>query len=89
MAKKKDLKSSINYICDQLMSQCIAITLGNLNISEEKTENILNNIIQVRSDYVGRISHQEPGLPPKAYYKDIIESFNKQISDILDQINNL
>ena len=36
-----------------------------------------------------RISHPEPGIPAKQYFKDLREKFTAQASEIIDQINNL
>jgi hypothetical protein len=42
----------------------------------------------LQSDYISRISHPEPGMPAKAYYKKLKEDFIAQAGDIIDQINN-
>ncbi len=89
MAKKKDLKSTINFVCDELMAECLAISLYKKEISDDDLESLLNCICQVRNDYVSRLSHEEPGMRPKAFYKDLTEGFNKQIGEILDHINSL
>jgi len=38
--------------------------------------------------YIKRISHPEPGIPAKKYYKDLREKFSSQVNEILDQINS-
>jgi len=50
---------------------------------------LLASILVIHNDYVRRVSHQEPGLAPKLFYKDLVNSFNKQVSEIVDQVVNL
>lgn len=89
MAKKRDLKRTINYICSDLFAETMASALyGNLN-NKEAADNLLSTIIITRNDFVSRISHQEPGMEAKQYYKNLINSFNENVSDIIDKIGNL
>ena len=32
---------------------------------------------------------KEPGIKPGAYYQNLIHDFNKQVSEIIDQISNM
>ena len=79
MSNKRDLKRTINYICSDLFAECVAASLYAL----------LTSILLVHSDYVRRISHPEPGIPQKKFYKILIEDFNKQVDELIDQIANL
>jgi hypothetical protein len=40
----------------------------------------------MRNNFVRRISHPEPGMSAKAYYKDLKEKFAAQASELLDQL---
>ncbi len=89
MAKKRILKRTIHYVCEELFAECAA---ASLNASSYNTENIaalVGSIVQLQNNYVNRISHPEPGIRQKDYYKDLIENFNKQASEIVDQILNI
>ena len=57
--------------------------------TEEDVNALLASILVIHNDYVRRVSHQEPGLAPKIFYKDLVNSFNKQVSEIVDQVVNL
>ena len=57
--------------------------------TEEDVNALLASILVIHNDYVRRVSHQEPGLEPKLFYKDLVNSFNKQVSEIVDQVVNL
>ena len=45
--------------------------------------------IKVRNDFIRRISHPEPGMPAKKYFKTLREDFAAHASDIVDQLNYL
>lgn len=89
MTNKRDLKRIINYICDDLFAECIAASLYSGKPNEENVNSLLTTIIRVNSDYIRRVSHPEPGMPPKKYYKALTESFNNEVSEIIDHIGNL
>ena len=89
MANKRELKKRVNYICSDLFSECIAASLYNGNSNEEEVNSILISILMVQRDYVCRISHPEPGMPPKDYFKDLKERLNIQIEEISDNIANI
>lgn len=89
MANKRDLKRNINYITSELFAECVAASLYSGKNEKEDVDNILSSIVIVRNDFITRVSHPEPGIPQKQYYKNLIDSFNKQASEIVDHICNL
>ena len=89
MANKRELKRSINYICSDLFAEAVAVSLYDKKASKENLEALLASILIIHDDFIRRVSHPEPGLVPKVYYKAIIEDFNKQVSEIIDHIQNL
>ncbi len=85
MANKRNLKKMINYICSDLFSECVAASLyGKKN--KDDINAILTSILIVHNNYICRVSHPEPGIPNKNYFKDLKEKFNVQVSEIIDQI---
>ena len=50
---------------------------------------LLFTILKIRSNYIRRVSYPEPGITTKAYFKDLREKFSAQVSEVIDQINNL
>lgn len=89
MANKKDLKRSIRAICSELFAEGVAASLYGDKENKADVDALLYSIIEIHADYLRRISHPEPGMPAKKYYKTLIEDFNKQASEIIDQITNL
>ena len=89
MASKRDLKRTINYITSELFAETVAASLYNGTPAQEDVEGILSSIVMVNSDVIKRVSHPEPGIKPGAYYQNLIHDFNKQVSEIIDQISNM
>ncbi|MBQ0085418.1 MAG: hypothetical protein KBS65_04155 [Prevotella sp.] len=89
MASRKDLKKIINYSTSELLAECIAVSLYSTKPAQENVDALLNSIICMRDDCVSRISHLEPGKTAKEYFDNLIQSFNQQVGEILDQINSL
>ena len=89
MAKKRELKRSIDYVCSDLFAEAVAASLYGKKINQENLDALLRVILSVHNDFIRRISHPEPGLPAKAYHKVIINDFNTQVNEIVDHIQNL
>ena len=88
MANKRSLKRNINYVCGELFSEVVAVSYTT-NASKDDIKALLSSILVIHNDYVRRVSHLEPGLAPKAFYKSLVANFHKQASEIVDQISNL
>lgn len=89
MANKRKLKKIINYICNDLFSECVAASLYGKKEKNEEISAILSSILIMRNNYICRISHPEPGMSPKTYFKDLKEKLNVHITEIIDNIANI
>ena len=87
MTNKRTLKKGINVICDSLYAECIAVSLYGPEESQKNVENAFQAVMKIQRHYLSRVSHPEPGIKPKAYFKDLREKFGKEVTEILDQIN--
>ena len=84
---KRKLKKRINLICEVLLADCVAVSLYGPERNKENMEALLFTIVKMQNHFTTRISHPEPGIKPKAYFKDLREKFGKEVTEILDQIN--
>jgi hypothetical protein len=87
MANKRSLKRSITLICEELFAECVAASLYGHN--PDTAEALIFSIIKMQDHFIRRISHPEPGIPSKVYYKDLREKFAAQVGEIIDQISTL
>ena len=89
MSNKRELKRTINNVFDILVSECIATSLYDGKHHGENLNAMISSIFTMRNDLVSRISHPEPGMKKKEYYKVLISDFHKDVNEIFDQISNL
>lgn len=89
MSNRKDLKHSVNTICQGLLAECVATSLYVGNVNQDDADAILTCILKMQRQFVSRIGHPEPGLSKKAYYANLTADFKKQVNEVVDQINNL
>ena len=89
MANKRDLKRTINYITSELFAETVAASLYNGKPSQEDVDGILSSVVMINNDFISRVSHQEPGIKAGVYYQNLIKDFNKQVSEVVNQIANL
>lgn len=89
MANKRELKRTINYITSELFAETVAASLYNGKPTQEDVDGVLSAIVMVHNDFISRVSHPEPGVRQGTYFKKLVIDFNKQVSEIIDQISNL
>lgn len=89
MANKRSLKRGITYICSELFAECLATSLYSNKSDEANTDSLMKSVLKMHSDYIRRISHPEPGMPAKKYYRVLVDSFNNEVNDVVDHISNL
>ena len=89
MPNKKNLKKTINNICNDVLSECVAASLYSGKTDPGTVESIITSIIITRNDFVNRISHPEPGMEAKAYYDHLANACAEEISEIIDHITNM
>nr|WP_314520349.1 hypothetical protein [uncultured Prevotella sp.] len=89
MSNKRDLKRTINYICGDLFVEGIAASLYGESRESDSIEALLTSILSMHNNYIRRVSHVEPGMPAKVYFKDLKDKFSKEVNEVIDQLNNL
>lgn len=88
MANKRTLKKGIQLICEDLFAECVAVSLYGPEANKENADALLYAIVKMQDNFINRISHPEPGISAKAYFRDLRSQFSAQVSEILDQINS-
>ena len=89
MANKRTLKRAINLISEELFTEAIAASLYGNDQHKSNADALLFSIVKMQANFISRVSHPEPGMTSRSYYKDLREKFSAEVSDIADQINQL
>ncbi len=87
MANKRKLKKHVNQVCEDLFTELVAASLYGHKFEEPKFSDVMYTLIHMQHHYTSRISHPEPGLSAKAYFKNLRESFDSDVDELVDQIN--
>ena len=86
--KRKDLKKHINYLCGELLAECMAAASFTEKDNMQDVENVMLSIAKMQNDWICRLSHVEPGST-KLFFKKLREEMQKRTDEIVDQIQNL
>lgn len=89
MAKRRELKKGINFLCGELFAECVSITLYQKPVQQQDIDNVMTNILNLQDDMLNRVSHVEPGMPAKAYFKQLRTDMVSRTEEIVAQINAL
>ena len=86
--KRKDLKKHINYLCGELLAECMAASSFSKKDNKQDIENVMLGIAKMQNDGIWRLSHVEPGST-KLFFEKLKEDMPKRTDEIVDQIHNL
>ena len=89
MTNKRQLKKMISDVCTALIVECVAQSTYEHDLLREDAANLLHAVLFTHDDFIRRVSHPEPGMPARKYYDNLIEQFNTQIAEYIDQLNSL
>ncbi len=89
MAKRRTLKKNIHLVCETLFAECVAASLYSEKADDDNVTALLLSVIKLQSESISRVSHVQPKMPAKTYFKDLREKFNVQVEEICDNINNI
>jgi hypothetical protein len=88
MANIRRLKKNLNYLTNELVSECLTYQYFNKDVDNQKVNKILSDILNNHNELIGRINNCKIKNDPKKvkeYYKEIISDFKKSI-DCLDNL---
>ena len=87
MANKRTLKHAIHLICEELFAEGIAVSLYGTETQRENANALLYSIVKIEDEFIRRVSHPEPGMKAKLYFKDLRDNFSAQVGEVVDQLN--
>ncbi|HQB69156.1 MAG TPA: hypothetical protein P5564_06735 [Paludibacteraceae bacterium] len=90
MANRRTLKKNIQFITSELVTESYIKHLMLKKMDTESFNSILKKIADLNNDFLSRVNHpngtKEPKLV-KAYYKKLIADFNKEVDQIVEELN--
>lgn len=89
MAKRRELKKGINFLCGELFAECVAIMHYHKPAPQADIDNVMTSILNLQDDMLCRVSHVEPGMKAKDYFKKLRADMASRTEEIVEQIKSL
>lgn len=90
MANRRTLKKGIQLVTSDLITESYINYLMLKKMDNAGFDAIVEKIADINNDFLARVNHpngtKEPKLV-KAYYKKLIENFNKEVDQIIEKLN--
>lgn len=90
MANRRTLKKGIQLVTSELITESYINYLMLKKMDNAGFDAIVEKIADINNDFLARVNHpngtKEPKLV-KAYYKKLIEDFNKEVDQIIEKLN--
>lgn len=87
MTSKKNLKKVVKYICDELLTDCTALSLC-AGQPIEGLDDLTADVLNTYNDFVKRLSHIEKGSE-REFFKKYRAEFSEKVNDISDKVEQL
>ncbi|MFO7923929.1 MAG: hypothetical protein R6U58_09580 [Bacteroidales bacterium] len=91
MASRRELKKNIHCITFELISECLIYQHFHPDTPEEKINNIIEEVVQHRNDYLARVNNPDGKDNPelvKKHYRTIISDIRDKTIPLLDQLQD-
>ena len=92
MANKRNLKKEINFLAEELVTNCFLSSAFISGDKDEEFNELIGRILDMQGEFISRVSHPNGTKNPKlvkSYYKTLIAEFDKNVGEILIELDNL
>lgn len=91
MASVRQLKKAIHGISCELFSECLFCRFYLPNVSVEKADNLISDILQTQNEFIKRVSHVggKDRKIVKAYYSKLRKDFLSNTDRIIKEMQSL
>ncbi len=89
MASRRELKKNIHHITFDLISECLVYQHFHPDTPEDKINNIIEEIIRHRNEYLARVNKPDGKDNPalvKRHYRAIIDDIRDKTIPLLDDL---
>ncbi len=87
MAKRRDLKEYVNFIMEHLHFYCEVCSYLP-EVDKVKIQELMDEIPGIRTEFISRINHTEPGNV-KNFYKKFHADLRDKVKEISDRADSL
>ena len=92
MANKRNLKKEINFLAEELVTNCFLSSAFLNGSDDEKFDELIGRILDMQGEFLSRANH--PNVTKNAkivkeYYKTLLADFDKNVGEILIELDTL
>ena len=85
MASRRNLKKAVKNVCGELFADCVALCMVEQGDSET-LKGLMAEVAALYADATCRISHVEPVMEPRKYFKALRADFTEKANALSDAI---
>ena len=92
MANKRLLKKEINYVIDELITDCIVCDAFVSGKECQKIDQLVGDLFAMKADFLSRVNKtdgKDNSKLVKNYYKSLVANFDKKIGEIIAELEKL
>jgi hypothetical protein len=89
MPSCRDLKKDINFLANQMMSECFSFLQYSPINNHENVIDILHDVVQLRLNLIYKVNHPPKNGDIKSYYKGIVDEMYEKNMELLEMLNSL
>lgn len=89
MAKRRDLKKAINFLCGELFAECVAVMHYQKPTPQTDIDQVMTSILRLQDDMLNRVSHVEPGMKAREYFRKLRTDMVTRTDEIVEHIKAL
>ncbi len=92
MANKRLLKKEINYVIDELITDCIVCDAFVSGKKCSEIDKLVGDLFAVKADFLARVNRtdgKDNRKLVKKYYKSVIADFDKKIGEVIAELEKL
>lgn len=92
MANKRKLKKEINFLAEELITNCFLSSAFINGSNDEKIDELIGRVLDMQGEFLSRVNNPNGTQNPKLvknYYKALVADFDKCVGEILIELDNL
>lgn len=89
MASCKDIKKDINFLADQMLSECFSFMEYSPVNNQENVLDILHDVEQLRRNLLYKVNNPPENGSLKDYYRSVIDEMYATNMKLLEELNSL
>lgn len=86
--KRREFKKQLQFITSEVFAECVAISAYSKDHKNE-AQDLMVQVLLIHDDFTSRVTHVEPGIKPKAYFKALREDLATKIMNIVESMQSL